>query len=110
MGVPVPAANSGHRMHDRRQIRVGIEGVQPFAKHPDIFPNMAVGLTRAGEESGKLAECLNEVARLGLRDLEIRSRVRSAFIYPAIVLFLAVSIVLFFMIYVLPERARWLDR
>ncbi len=70
---------------------------------PEFFTMTAVGLVRAGEESGKIGECLDEVARNGLRDVEMRSRILSAFMYPVIVLVIAVGIVIFFLTVVLPR-------
>ena len=74
-----------------------------LARHPSLFPPVAVGLVRAGEETGKLGECLEEIARLGMRDLEIRSRVQGAFLYPVIVLSIASLVVLGFLLFVLPR-------
>ncbi len=54
-----------------------------------ILPEREISLVRAGEEAGRLPEHLNLVTLQRHKDKVFKSRLRSALIYPGIVLFLA---------------------
>jgi type IV pilus assembly protein PilC len=58
----------------------------------NILPERVVALIRSGEESGKLPEHLNLVTLQQHKEKMFRSRLRSALIYPAIVIFIAVVV------------------
>lgn len=69
----------------------------------NFFPKRVVALVRAGEESGRLPEHLNLVTLQQQKEKIFRSRVRSALIYPGIVLFLAFAIMLLGAWFILPK-------
>ncbi len=55
----------------------------------NLFPERIIALIRSGEESGKLADHLNLVTLQKSKEKIFISRLRSALLYPGIVLFLA---------------------
>lgn len=57
-----------------------------------ILPERVITLIRSGEESGKLPEHLNLVTLQQHKEKMFRSRLRSALIYPAIVIFVAIVV------------------
>jgi len=59
-------------------------------KQPQVFPPDYVAAVRAGEIGGTLTQVLEELADLLERRSEIRARVRSALVYPAVLIVLAV--------------------
>lgn len=82
-----------------------VEGGQPLssalARHPKHFPEAYVNSVAAGELSGALDELLENLAGFLEADMEIRSDVRSALTYPAILvgtLGLAVSVLMVFVV------------
>lgn len=69
--------------------------------HPRVFSDVYVNSVRAGEESGTLDQILGDLAEYLEADLEVRADVRSALLYPSIVittLILAVSVLIVFVV------------
>lgn len=73
-----------------------------LAAHPNIFPKLYVAMTKAGEESGTLAEALKVVGRQMERSHSLSNKIRGAMLYPAIILFAMVVISILMLIYVVP--------
>jgi general secretion pathway protein F len=59
-------------------------------KHPQVFAADYVSAVRSGEVGGTLAEVFEEMAGLLERRLEIRNRIRSALVYPALLVAFAI--------------------
>src|SRR3989344_4979371 len=57
-----------------------------MAKFPEVFSNLFVSMTRAGEESGNLAGALSEVGMNLERAHSLTKKVRGALIYPGVIL------------------------
>ncbi len=69
----------------------------------DMFPNFYVGMVRAGEAGGSLVTVLERLADALERAQALRESVRSALIYPMIVVVLAVASLAVIMTLVIPE-------
>jgi general secretion pathway protein F len=76
-----------------------------LAPHPSLFPPMYVALVRVGEASGTLAHVLEVLAAERVRTETLRRRISDALRYPAFVLCAATAVLLFFLIFVLPQFA-----
>lgn len=76
-----------------------------LARFPRIFPALYVDMIRSAEVSGNLDEVLRQLALYMARDEGARRKVRSAMIYPAIVIGLAVVVVSVLVAFVLPAFA-----
>lgn len=76
-----------------------------LAKHPAVFTKLFIAMTKAGEESGTLAESLKVVARQMDRSYTLSRKVRGAMIYPAVILFAIIVIGILMMVYVVPTLA-----
>ncbi len=70
--------------------------VAPYA------PGFIVPLIRAGEARGTLTPCLVDLARILERRVEVRSRVRGALVYPALLLVLAALTVILVVVVLVP--------
>jgi type IV pilus assembly protein PilC len=71
--------------------------------HPNVFDNFFRGIINVGEESGRLEDNLKYLAvNLG-KEYELRKKIKGAFIYPMIVVLLAVVIALITTFFVLPK-------
>lgn len=57
-----------------------------MAGHPKVFPEVEVGVIRAGEATGNLSKVLDDLAETSARSAEFIGRVRGAMIYPAFIL------------------------
>jgi type IV pilus assembly protein PilC len=75
---------------------------EALAAHPDIFPKLYVAMTKAGEESGTLAEALKVIGRQMERSHALSNKIRGAMLYPAIILFAMLVISILMLIYVVP--------
>jgi len=76
---------------------------EALARYPQIFPGLYVSLVRVGEAGGLLDEVLQRLAELSTQDIDLRSRLRSVLIYPAVLASIAFVIVNFILIGVLPK-------
>ncbi|QBZ82237.1 Type II secretion system protein F [Hydrogenovibrio crunogenus] len=67
------------------------------------LPSDYVATVRAGEESGHLVEVLSRMAESIEKQEKIRKKMRSALIYPTLMVVMAVAIILFLMAFVVPK-------
>ncbi len=74
-----------------------------FGAYPNIFNQVYVNLVAAGESSGTLDETLERLANQQEKDAQIVRKIRGALIYPIIVLFVIVAVVIFMLLTVLPQ-------
>jgi type IV pilus assembly protein PilC len=78
---------------------------EALAEHPKVFSPLFIAMTKAGEESGTLADALKVVARQMDRAFTLQKKIKGAMIYPCIILFAIVVIGILMMIYVVPTLA-----
>jgi general secretion pathway protein F len=71
--------------------------------HPALFPAMYVALVRVGEMSGTLDQVLEALGAERSRAEQMRRKLTDAMQYPAFVLVAAVAVMLFFILFVLPQ-------
>ena len=74
-----------------------------LTKHPKHFNRLFTSLTQAGEESGKLDTMLDRVATYNEKVEAIKSKVKSAMMYPIIVLFIAAVVTILLLLFVIPQ-------
>lgn len=86
----------------RKSITKGLPFSQALAKHRKVFGDFFIHMIEAGEASGKLEGSLKLLAKQMKRDHDLRSKVRGAMIYPAVVMTALVAIGVLMMIYVVP--------
>jgi type IV pilus assembly protein PilC len=89
-----------------REIREDVEGGSTFAgalkKHPSIFDDLYTNLVVAGEEGGILDNILTRLSNYIEKAEALKKKVKSAMIYPAIIVSVAVLVVIILMIFVIP--------
>lgn len=86
----------------RARLEDGSSFSDSLAAYPQIFDPVYINLVRAGEESGRLAETLERLARLYEERDEIRSRVTMAMVYPCVLLGIGMITVIVMMTFVVP--------
>jgi type IV pilus assembly protein PilC len=90
-----------------REIQAAVESGETLSRAltrwPRIFNNLFVGLVRAGEVGGVLDETLNRLATFLEENERLRRKVKSAMVYPALVLFFATGVVLGLVTFILPQ-------
>jgi len=84
-------------------IRQGRPLSDAFAKHPEIFSGLFVSMVKAGEASGNLDEALKVLAGQMKKDYDLRSKIKRAMIYPAIIIAVALGVGVLMMTLVAPK-------
>ncbi len=74
-----------------------------LAQHPKIFNKLFVNMVKAGELGGVLEVVLVRLAEFQEKAQRVRNKVKAAMIYPLVVLVIAVSIVTFLTIFIVPQ-------
>lgn len=91
MGQELDHAGSKSLLSDlRRTVQQGSSLSEALANHPRVFSPMYVRLVRVGEAGGVLDTVLTQLAEMLERQQAMRERIRSASIYPSIVLILCI--------------------
>jgi type IV pilus assembly protein PilC len=89
-----------------REIREDVEGGSTFAgalkKHPNTFDDLYTNLVVAGEEGGILDNILLRLAGYIEKAEALKKKVKSAMVYPATIVGVAVIVVMILMIFVIP--------
>ncbi|MBD3305769.1 type II secretion system F family protein [candidate division KSB3 bacterium] len=92
-----------------KKIRTDVEEGSTFAdalrKHPRYFDNLFVNLVEAGEAGGILDTILNRLATYMEKNEAVKAKIKSAMVYPIIVVSVAVVVVAVLMIFVIPVFA-----
>ena len=76
-----------------------------LARHPKIFSELFQSMVRVGEESGTLEEVLKTLTRQMEREYELRSKVKGAMIYPAVIVGAMAGIGFLMLVMVVPKLA-----
>jgi type IV pilus assembly protein PilC len=84
-------------------LRAGDTFTAAASAHPEAFPNFYVGILESAELTGNLDTVLNQLADYVERDVEARSTLTSALIYPAVVAFMSVGVVVVLATFVMPR-------
>jgi type II secretory pathway component PulF len=71
-----------------RELSVGMQ------RYPEIFSPLMLSLIRAGEQGGMLDTALNQMADYIEREIKLRNLIRKATLYPKIVIFCSIFIIL----------------
>jgi general secretion pathway protein F len=74
----------------RADVLAGLMLSEAMQKHSQIFPLDYISMASAGEAAGTIAEVFRELAEILERRMEIRAKIRSALIYPILLMGFAV--------------------
>lgn len=77
-------------------------------KHPDVFPDMAVNLMVAGENTGDLDSIMERLAVHLEKKAALRAQMINAMIYPVIVVIAAIGVAAFMVLKIIPKFASFL--
>jgi len=88
------------------EIRTSVEGGLTFAaalkQHPKIFSSLYANMVEAGEAGGILDTILNRLASYMEKAMALKRKVKSAMIYPSTIITVAVVVVIFLLVFVIP--------
>jgi type IV pilus assembly protein PilC len=89
-----------------REIREDVEGGSTFAgalkKHSNIFNDLYTNLVVAGEEGGILDNILNRLAAYIEKAEALKKKVKSALVYPSVIIAVAIGVVAILLVFVIP--------
>ncbi len=90
----------------KRDVETGSTLADALKKHPKVFDDLYVNLVAAGEVGGVLDTVLMRLANYIEKTIKLKKKVKSAMIYPTIVLSVAVLVVGVIMVWVIPIFAK----
>ena len=85
------------------QLQAGVPFSEALAPHSSVFPTYYLGILRSAELTGQLDTVLDQLAVYIERDMEARSRIKSALTYPAVVMVMSVATMIVMVTFVLPK-------
>ena len=86
----------------RYSVESGLSLSDALAKHPKVFDKLYVSMVRAGETGGILAEVLQRLADFLEARQKLETKVRSAMVYPSMVLLVAIIVFWAMLTFILP--------
>jgi type IV pilus assembly protein PilC len=86
----------------RKDVEAGLSLSDSMARHPKVFSPLFVAMTQAGEAGGVLEDALMRVADQLEKDASLRRQIRSAMIYPALVIIFAVGVMMALVAFLVP--------
>ncbi|MCX8238371.1 MAG: type II secretion system F family protein [Akkermansiaceae bacterium] len=83
---------------------------ESLGQHPKMFNKLFVNMVKAGELGGVLEVVLTRLAEYQEKAHKLKGKIVSAMVYPLIVMFIAVAIMSFLMLFIVPKfRAMFED-
>lgn len=86
----------------QKRVEAGASLTKAFEPYREVFSEFFVGMLEAGEAAGKLAESLEMSAVYLEKREQLRSKVRSAFVYPIAVGVVCLAVLLGLLLFVVP--------
>lgn len=86
-----------------KDVKNGLSLTDAFAKHPHVFSKLYINMIRAAELGGILDQILERIACFLEYDMEVRTKIKSAMMYPIIVLCFSVVMIGVLFAVVLPR-------
>lgn len=114
-GIQIPAALQSMReqsaspkvgavlSHLEDGVRSGQSLSVAAAGLPRAFPELVMQMLSAGEKAGRIGEMIQRVTEMIEAEEELRGRLRSALIYPAVMMSLAIAVVIFLLTTIVPK-------
>jgi len=116
-GVPLPRtlqilANQSKKKKFQNailQIREGVIKGENFSStlkaYPVIFPELFFSMVKIGEEAGTLGEVLGVLIHQMEREYELKSKIKGALVYPAVIISAMVLIGILMLVFIVPKLA-----
>jgi len=86
----------------RKDVEAGLSLSDAMARHPKVFSPLFVAMTQAGETGGVLEDALLRVADQLQKDASLRRQIRSAMVYPTLVVVFAVGVMMALVAFLVP--------
>ncbi|HET8956508.1 MAG TPA: type II secretion system F family protein [Solirubrobacterales bacterium] len=89
----------------RSDVEAGSTLEQAMERHPEVFDRLYRAMVRSGEQSGRLEDSLDRIAYQVEKSDALRRQVKSALMYPALVLGFAMVVLVAVVAFVIPVFA-----
>jgi type IV pilus assembly protein PilC len=86
----------------RKDVEAGLALSDAMARHPKVFNPLFVAMTQAGEMGGVLEDALMRVADQLQKDNALRRQIKSAMVYPTMVIIFAVGVMMALVAFLVP--------
>ena len=86
-----------------KDVESGLPLGDSFARFPNVFSEVYVNMVRAGEEGGILDDILKRLATQVEQDASIRKKIKSAMMYPIVILSITVLAFFGIMLFIVPK-------
>ncbi|MDH5478049.1 MAG: type II secretion system F family protein, partial [Nitrospinota bacterium] len=86
----------------KQKVETGDTFADALRKHPDIFDELYTNMIEAGEVGGILDKILIRLAEYMEKAMALKGKVKGAMVYPAAIVTVAVAVVIFLLIFVIP--------
>ena len=90
----------------RENLTKGKPFYEAFSHYPKIFSSVFVNLVKAAEASGNLQQTFEDLSNSLEAEVQLRSRIRGALIYPLILLSASLIIFIFLVTFAIPKIAK----
>jgi type IV pilus assembly protein PilC len=86
----------------RKDVEAGLSLSDAMGRHPKVFNPLFVAMTEAGEMGGVLEDALMRVADQLQKDAALRRQIKSAMVYPTLVIIFAVGVMMALVAFLVP--------
>jgi type II secretion system protein F len=90
----------------RKRVHAGSAFADALEEHPEVFSKLYINMVRAGEAGGIVGEALARLTVFLEKSVELKSNIRSAMVYPAILSFVGGSAVIILITFVVPQFSK----
>ena len=90
----------------KNQVEAGSTFSDALRRHPKVFDDLYVNLVHAGEVGGLLDTILTRLAKYIEKAMKLKGQIKSAMIYPASIMGVAVIVITVLMLFVIPIFAK----
>ena len=86
----------------RQDIEAGMSFCDALSKHPAVFSELFINMSRAGEASGMLDDVLDRLASYLEKTASLQRKINSSLVYPTVVIIMAILITAVLLLKVVP--------
>lgn len=86
-----------------RELQTGRTLSEVMAEQGSLVPELLTSMVATGEASGTLDEVLRNMAAFYEKEHRIRQKIKSAAVYPLVIIVMAVGLIIFFFNFLLPQ-------
>ncbi|MCD6460689.1 type II secretion system F family protein [bacterium] len=90
-------------------VESGASFSEALAKFPKVFSQLYINMIKAGEAGGVLEIVLNRLAEFAEKSEKLKKRIKSAMVYPAFVISVAIIVLAFLVTFIVPKFAEMFD-